>query len=259
MCARSKVPSWFDPNEYAATHDLDPSGWARMLWSRGEYLEYSEGPADRNREGDQKRKTRVLRFKDSGWGQLTEASAVWGAYFADTRLSNVVLPEGSTLPTDFGLPRIPALEEVTQTAIRGGAELRAMISYDVGLSGKRLLLIDPSTPDDTLTGEFATWLASVRKTRPRSFKQRGPASSAKGRISESILRTWSAHQVLAVLDLDAYASLFEGKLTHAELCDVVNPKFPGDPHEWGKAAREKAREALAAVDALVAQVQAGMK
>ncbi len=244
-------PNWFDAANYEATRTLDARGWAIMLWVRQEYQE----------------QLKILREKVANFAgararlRTRAKQALWDTFFKDARLSNADLGPGIDLPSGLNLPRVTALDDFTDGVTRDPTILDQIIEFQVGSLGHRLLAIDPTTPDTTLKRAFEKWLTKLRESRPSPIQRRGPRS-INSEISPSILAGWANHQVLAVHDLDFHTDLFEApKLSYDALFSLLGPSVnsanPGNAEEWGRSARAAAKKALAATDALIAQVQVG--
>jgi hypothetical protein len=70
------------------------------------------------------------------------------------------------------------------------------------------------------------------------------------------LRSWAHYNVLAVFDLDFHAQVFEiDHLTHEALGDLLETSSNFDAKAWGRAAREKAAEAITCVGTLHIQTK----
>jgi hypothetical protein len=145
----------------------------------------------------------------------------------------------------------PSIEDMTED-YKGLAE---MLPEEVEAFGLRILAVNTSSPDTVLKKHFEEWLKEQRRRSPLPAKRRG-RQSANFQITKDILRSWTRHKVLAILDLDFHAQVFEiNRLTHEEVGGLLETSGNFDPKEWGRAAREKADEAIACVYALHIQTK----
>ena len=249
---RTKAPPpWFDFDDYAGpTRKLDTRGWAIMLWTRQHYRDELDSRRERAELGRGQPDTRPINSP-------IDPQAYWETYIRDVRPADYVRELKDIRPSGLGPPKFETLVDVTSAVSRSRSAARAIIEYEVGAFGRRLLLVDPEAADTALKAAFKSWIADIRRRRPLPIGRRGPRQ-ANVEITESLIMTWQAYEVLAVLDLDFYADLFgEPKLTHLALRGLL--ELSGDTIDAGRYARTKAGEALACADILLSQVQTGAK
>jgi len=178
------------------------------------------------------------------------AAAFWADYLKDALPSNhrsLSLHLGALLP----------LEDITELKAHAGEELDLNVVNH--FFQKRILRIDPSAPDNVLKRAFDKWLQQWRKLNPLSVRRPGRRAT-NVEITHEHLKSWTTYNVLAVIDLDFCATVFDvPPLSHEHICDLLlAPERIGDvgPKDWGREARSKANEAKKSLELLIAQARA---
>jgi hypothetical protein len=223
---------WFKLADYEETKNLDLFDWLYMLshrWIWRATLQFDQ-PMSHAKRGD-----------------------YWHEYLEDILPCHLPVIRGSPGWDRDLLFQLPPIADITEDCYKGLAETKL---EEMKVHGPRILAVNTNSPDTVLKKHFEDWLKEQRKRSPLPAKRRG-RKSANFQITKDMLRSWTRHKVLAVLDLDFHAQVFEiYRLTHQQLGDLLKArgKFV-DPNEWGRAARKKAEEAIDCVYALHIQTK----
>ena len=146
-------------------------------------------------------------------------------------------------------------DRLAKVFLRGRKHRDRLAKLEVGMTGARVLLVNSSIPDGELKDGFAKWLTAQRKLDPPPVSRRGPKPS-NTLVTKGHLASWKYYGVLAVLDLDFWAELAgEKPLSHEALAVLLGASPRVDAKEWGRSARAKAKEALAAADLIAMQAR----
>ena len=255
----TKPPEWFRREDYEPARTFDERDWAEMLRRRAEYRIYF----------------RILLSPLDGTSPPPPPTAAWQAAWGDY-LNDVVPSRYSEHPDRFRLQQnFEVSEEITICDVSGFylrpatseyEELMISLRDDLGSTFRRweqsllkLLVVNPYAPDESLKRDFALWLEEIRPMYPIPVQKRGPKPTniASTEITPVIIESWKNYNVLAVIDLDIYAVLFgEEQLSYKAVSDIVAEFSDKD---WGRRARDKAKEALGCAYALMAQAKGGAK
>ena len=242
--AASKIEDWFRLEDYACVANFGPAEWCLSLAVR---IDHDKGKREL---------------------ELIDVNKFWREYLDKTRPSKV---QELTHDEDHNWPfsAFEALEEIPVNKFASeelrnnlpGAEFTgdlktiAYIRDEMIWFGKRLLLIDPETPDPVLHEKFETWLKKVRDQHPLPMRRRGP-KSANQIITEAHLKSWANYMVLACFDIDYWAHVFQKpQVSYEWLCKhTFDRHYRGNAKEWGRTARKKVTEAVDCFHALSLQI-----
>jgi hypothetical protein len=229
--------NWFKREDYLPISSFNLADWAAMLQVRCNFEHASAPDRKHHLTPDAAKK---LTFTSDEKRRLRP---IWDEYLRVALPCNYrkVPPQARTLPL---------LEDITAQIARLGKD-QAAIHF-----GVRFLRVNRLVPDKHLKQAFDNWLRQSRISAPRGVSRRGRPSS-NITITSQHLKSWTAYNILGVMDLDVCATLFGfRRLSHEKLCDyLIDPEKVGDvgPKDWGREARRKAEEAKESLDLLIAQ------
>ena len=150
----------------------------------------------------------------------------------------------------------PYIADITEECSKGLARTVRALRFEKQFFDIRVLTMNLRAPDALLKKQFETLLKEQRKRSRLPAKRRGRPST-NFEVTNDHLRSWRQYNVLAVFDLDFCAQVFGiDPLTHGQLGNLLECDRDIDPKEWGRAARDKAAEAMQCLDVLAAQIQA---
>jgi hypothetical protein len=238
MATQANAPdySWFKREDYRPVRKFSFADWAVMLKIRWNY-EHAW-----SRRTDRPANNPVENLAALDKSTLTD---FWSNYLREA------------LPWKYGarsnidrqsLRTIPPLEDITGK--------RATLKAATGFFDARILKINLDAPDEVLRSAFGGWLKRMRKDHPLPVRRRGRRSD-NVKITRNHLKSWAAYHVLAVIDLDFCARVFGARpLSYEALYDhLCPPEKLGqkNPMEWGRSARDKAKEARKSLELLTMQ------
>jgi hypothetical protein len=226
--------SWFERDAYEAQRQFALDDWATMLTLRvGARDNYQTHPIIDTEQ------------KKQFWDQYSK--------FVSPKWSREKKPLGlfPALPW-----RGPALVDATHDTL--GPEREKIVTWQVAMSGCRVLLVNPWASDDFLKEQFEKWLRQFRAEFHVPFKRRGRRGTNLG-VTKLHFDTWANHSILAVFDLDFYAEVVRKRpLSMVDLYSLIGPTSK-DAEEWAKEARKYLHAAVGGLEFLVVQAQSGAK
>jgi hypothetical protein len=209
----TKIPKWFNPDDYSVVREFDTREWAQMVTGRRNWLWELE-----------KRKPSKFERVD-----------FWEAYLAEvspSRPPTTLVDRRTVDKADRKTPK--AVIDVTKAF--HSEDFRSEIEWDIA-HGARLLLVDPRAPDALLQQQF------FERVGPAPIKKRGP-TAANFEVTKDTLKAWADGKLLEVWHLDFYHDVFEQpRLRPDVLCKAVGV-VSNDPEEWANSARDKARDLI---------------
>lgn len=243
-----EAPNWFRLEAYdvGKPSRYDPTWWHRALSIRDDWQSDFEW-----RCGNQAARLKTDADRDHYWKAFLEhANLVQSETLPRHMLPEWVYP----LPT-----HLYPIEELPAAALQNRRKSRAIAKWELDVSGKKVLLVDLSAPDTTLSEGFRAWLSIARQENPLPITRRGP-KTLNVKITKHHFKTWHDYRVLACFDLDYFTRIYEMKpLSHERLFDTLNPGSAGTPKNWGAAARKALKKALRCVELLAHQIKGRAK
>jgi hypothetical protein len=238
-----EAPAWFSAADYKAVTQFDMCDWCSALWARDmQQLVYTLAKSGIGERVD------TPEDKERFWSTYRDKVMFWNSGSGRAE---------SNSDTPLLYPDWTSIKDVTDTVAKIQNSNILMIHRYVAELEKRLLIVDPRAPDTELLRAFKAWLQHMRKSRPLPTKRRGRGRTNVA-ITDDHLERWCRYVVPACLDLDFYAEVFgTGQLTHEALCDLLAPTHQGNPKDWGREARNAAKEAFECVDVLGYQTSGG--
>jgi hypothetical protein len=268
--------NWFKREDYLPISSFNLADWAAMLQVRRNF-EHASAPDRKHHLAPDAAKELTITV-----GEKSRLRTIWDDYLRVALPSNhrkvrpgaapaanpflaVDMPSAGGAPVDVDMrlaamqfqgleqPRmLPLLEDITEQI--AGLDKDEASAWAIHF-GVRFLRVNRIVPNKDLKQAFDRWLRKSRIRAPRRMsRRRRPSSNVI--ITSRRLKSWTAYNILGVMDLDLCATLFGvRRLSHQELCDyLIDPKRLGkvDPKDWGRTARIKAEEAKQSL--LIAQV-----
>ena len=210
--------NWFEREDYLPISSFNLADWAAMLQVRC-HFEHASAPDRKHRLAPDAAKKLTIASDEK-----RRLAPIWDEYLRvalpcnyrkvppqarmlpllediTERVAGLDKEEASALSALLQLRTLPPLADITPQIARLGKD-HAAIHF-----GVRFLRVNRIVPDNHLKQAFDNWLRESPVSAPQGVSRRGRPSS-NIMITSQHLKSWTAYNILGVMDLDLCATLF---------------------------------------------------